>query len=72
MLNTAAPVGYTISAVQSVINAAGAASIGFTFAGATTGANYNFTITSSGGAGSVTGSGSVTSATEDIDAISRL
>ena len=45
-------------------------STGFTFAGATTGTTYNYTITSSGAAAaSVTGSGSVTSATQDVSGI---
>ena len=68
-LNTAAPSGYTITADRAVINASQAVSTGFTFAAATTGTTYNYTVTSSGGAGSVSGSGSVTSATQDITGI---
>ncbi len=68
-LDTAVPSGYTITADRAVINASQAVSTGFTFAGAATGTTYNFTATSSGGAGSVSGSGSVTSATQDITGI---
>jgi cyclophilin family peptidyl-prolyl cis-trans isomerase len=70
-LNTAAPSGYTIAADLTSINASHAAASGFTFAGATTGTTYSYTVTSSGnsGATSVTGSGSVTSPTQDVTGI---
>ena len=65
----AAPSGYTITADQSTIDAGQATSTGFTFAGATTGTTYNYTVTSSGGGTAVSGSGSVTSATQNITGI---
>ncbi len=64
-----APAGYSITANQATINASQATSTGFTFAGATTNTTYNYTITSSGASGSVSGSGSVTSATQDVTGI---
>ena len=64
-----APSGYTITADQTTINASQETSTGFTFAGATTGTTYSYTVTSSGGTGSVSGSGSVTSATQNITGI---
>jgi large repetitive protein len=67
------PSGYSITPDQSTIDAAQANSIGFTFAGATPDTTYHFTITSDGNGGKdtpVTGSGSVTSATQDVTGIS--
>ena len=63
------PSGYTIAANQSEIGKSAASSTGFTFSGATTGDTYNYTVTSSGGTGSVTGSGTVTSASQDVTGI---
>ncbi|MGO9113601.1 MAG: beta strand repeat-containing protein, partial [Thermoguttaceae bacterium] len=68
-LDTAAPSGYTITADRALINASQATSTGFTIANTTTGTTYNFTVTSSGGTGLVSGSGNVTSATQDITGI---
>ncbi len=71
ILDTGTPVGYTITPDQGQIGPGQATATGFTFVGATTGTTYTYTITSSGdnGATSVTGSGSVTSATQDITGI---
>ncbi|MGO9109761.1 MAG: peptidylprolyl isomerase, partial [Thermoguttaceae bacterium] len=68
-LDTVAPSGYTIAADQTLINATQATATGFTFADAATGTTYQYAITSSGGTGSVSGSGSVTSTTQDITGI---
>ena len=68
-LDTAAPSGYSISADASTINIAAATSTGFTFAGATTGDTYHYTVTTSGGSGSVSNSGTVTSATQNVTGI---
>jgi hypothetical protein len=62
-MDATAPRGYVITPNDLVINAAEAASTGFTFAGAEVGATYRFTVTSSGGGTPVTGTGTVTSAT---------
>ena len=64
-----APSGYTIAAVPAAVNATTATAAGFTFAGAELGTTYNYTVTSSGGGTAVTGSGSVTSATQDVTGI---
>ena len=64
-----APNGYTITADHSLINAAEATSASFTFAGATVGDTYNYTVTSSGGGDAVTGSGTVSSATQQVTGI---
>jgi hypothetical protein len=68
-LDTVGPSGYTISPDLPTINSSQATSTGFTFADATTGTTYNFTVTSSGGGAAISGSGSVTSATQDITGI---
>ncbi len=66
-----APSGYTITADEQQVTNANIATAGFTIAGATVGATYNYTITSSGnsGATSVTGSGSIATAQQDVSAI---
>ena len=71
VLDRVAPGGYTISPDQAVVNLATRSDTGFTFAGATTGTTYNYTVTSSGnsGATSTTGSGSVTSATQNVTGV---
>jgi large repetitive protein len=68
-VDTVLPSGYSITADQSVIGPSAVASAGFTFSGATVNDHYNYTITSSGGSGSVTGSGVVSSATQDVTPI---
>ena len=64
-----APSGYSIAADQSEYNATTATSAGFTFANAEMGATYTYTINSAGGGTAVTGSGTVTSATQDVTGI---
>ena len=64
-----APVGYTIAVDQDPINAAAAANAGFTFAGAEIGASYSYVVTSDGGGDSVTGTGTITAADQDITGI---
>jgi hypothetical protein len=54
---------------QSVINATNAAATSFTFTGAEVGASYTYIVTSSGGQGSVTDTGTITSATQQVTGI---
>ncbi len=63
---TAAPSGYQIAASPTTINGTSA---GFTFSGATTGLVYNYSVSSSGGGTAVSGSGTVTSATQQVAGI---
>ena len=67
------PSGYTVSINQAVINAANAAALGFTFAGAEvdspTRATYAYTVSSSGGGTPVTGNGTITSATQVVSGV---
>jgi cyclophilin family peptidyl-prolyl cis-trans isomerase len=69
VLERVAPSGYTITANQATIDNASSTDAGFTFSGAELNTTYDYTITSSGGSGSVTGSGTVTSATEQVTGI---
>ena len=71
-LDTVAPSGYTIMADQAVIDASAASDAGFTFADATTGTTYNYTVASSDGGDTLTGSGTVTSASQDVAASTSL
>ncbi|MEE4247644.1 MAG: hypothetical protein V2I33_19745, partial [Kangiellaceae bacterium] len=64
-----APTGYSVTIDQSPINAGNDNAVSFTFAGAEVGATYNYTFTSSGGAGSVSNSGVIATATDQITGI---
>ncbi|MCG8474987.1 MAG: hypothetical protein MI784_05880, partial [Cytophagales bacterium] len=68
-LDNTAPSGYSITIDQSPINAGNETAVSFTFAGAETGATYNYSFSSSGGGTPVTSSGTVASATETISGI---
>ena len=63
------PSGYSITADQSAFNASTATAAGFTFASAEVGTTYAYTISSDAGGTPVTGSGTVTSATQDVTGI---
>ncbi|MEP4164354.1 DUF4347 domain-containing protein, partial [Maricaulis sp.] len=67
--DTAAPAGYSVTLDQDPVNSGNAGAASFTFAGAEVGADYDYTISSSGGAGSVTGSGTIATATDQITGI---
>lgn len=67
--DTTAPSGYTVAFNIDPVTAANHTAISFGFAGAEIGADYDYTITSSGGAGSVTGSGTIATATDTVSAI---
>ena len=68
-LDKTAPAGYTITAGDSLVSASEATSTRFTFAGAEVGAQYSYTVTSSGGGTPVTGNGTVSSATQRVTGI---
>ena len=53
-------------------NAQTGSDAGFTFTSAEVGTTYQYTITSSGGGETVTGSGTVTSTTQDVKAINLI
>ncbi len=68
-LDKTAPAGYSITADDSLIGASEAAAASFTFADAEVGATYSYTITSDAGGTPVSGSGTVSSATEQVTGI---
>ena len=71
-LDTVLPSGYKIAADQAVLNPSLATQAGFIFTGATVGDAYNFTVTSNGTGGSVssvTGSGPIGSAGQNVTPI---
>jgi hypothetical protein len=61
------PSGYSATIVQDIINASNQAAMSFVFAGAEVGTVYNYSV--SDGTNSVTGSGTVSSATQQVGAI---
>lgn len=68
-LGGSVPFGYTVAIGQAAIVPANANALSFTFANAEIGATYQYTITSDGGAGQVTNSGVVGSATQQVSGI---
>ena len=66
VLNTAVPAGYSVAADQALLGPINDTAAGFTISGGLSGETYSYTVSSSGnsGATSVTGSGSVTAATQ--------
>ncbi len=68
-VDTIKPSGHSVGFDDSVYNVRSAASASFTFAAAEIGAQYTYTISSSGGGTSVAGGGSFTTATDQITAI---
>ncbi|MCR6653487.1 MAG: tandem-95 repeat protein [Cellvibrionaceae bacterium] len=65
-IDTSTPSGHSVSFGDTVYNGSEASAASFTFTAAEVGATYSYVITSSGGGIPVTGSGTVTSATETI------
>uniref|UniRef100_UPI001BFC5EBE MBG domain-containing protein n=1 Tax=Echinicola shivajiensis TaxID=1035916 RepID=UPI001BFC5EBE len=63
------PSGYTVDIDQTGINTVNESAVSFTFVGAEIGATYNYSISSSGGGTNVTGSGTILSATDQINGI---
>jgi len=59
------PTGYSAT-IDSNITASNASALTFTFSGAEVGTTYNYTLTSSGGGGSITGSGTISTVTDKI------
>ena len=63
------PTNYAITVNDGVINAGEAAATSFTFSGTQLGTTYNYVVTSSGGDGSVTGTGTITAADQQVTGI---
>ena len=69
LVDAVAPSGHTVSIDQATITASNETDVSFTFTGAEVGANYIYTFSSSGGGTNVTGSGTITTATDQISGI---
>ncbi|WP_186758167.1 MBG domain-containing protein, partial [Echinicola salinicaeni] len=65
----AAPTGYSVTIDQSSINSSNESAVSFTFAGAEIGATYNYTFSSTGGGTNLTGTGTISTATDQITGI---
>lgn len=64
-----APTGHSVSFVEAAINADQASNASFAFAGAEPGADYSYTVSSSGGGTNATGMGTVATAEEVIEGL---
>ena len=64
-----APSGHSAAFGDNLFNASEASAGNFSFAGAEVGASYNYSISSSGGGNNVTGSGTLSSATQNVSGI---
>ena len=60
---------YTVAFTADPITGAGASAVAFTIAKAPVGASFSYTITSSGGAGSVTGSGTISTSPQTVSGV---
>ncbi|WP_335964730.1 MBG domain-containing protein [Galbibacter sp. PAP.153] len=69
VLDQTAPNGYSVAIDQDPVDESNQGAASFTFAGAEAGATYNYTFSSDGGGTSVTGSGSIVTATDQITGI---
>ncbi|MCY0966378.1 hypothetical protein, partial [Parathalassolituus penaei] len=68
-LDANAPSGHSISFDDATINTSEASSISLTMAGAEVGATYSYSISSSGGGTPVTGSGTISSAGQQLSGV---
>ncbi|WP_103069861.1 Ig-like domain-containing protein [Aquimarina sediminis] len=66
---TVAPTGYSVVINQNPINASNDDAVSYTFSSAEVGTTYNYTFSTSGGAGTITGSGTVASVGATISSI---
>ncbi len=64
-----APTGYSVTIDQDLIDATNADAVSFTFADAEVGTTYDYTFSSSGGSGAVTGTGTISTVTDQITGI---
>ncbi len=68
-VDTQVPSGHSVSFDDSAINSAESTATAFTFASAEVSATYSYSITSSGGGSAVTGSGTVSSASQQVSGV---
>ncbi|MBS7526930.1 S-layer homology domain-containing protein [Fusibacter paucivorans] len=67
--DTTAPSGYSVAIDPTAINIGNQNTLSFTFASAEVGTQYTYTITSDGGAGTVTNTGMIATATDQLTSI---
>ncbi|UNY97918.1 hypothetical protein MQE36_12580 [Zhouia spongiae] len=67
--DTTAPSGYAITIDQSPVNDGNQSAVSFTFSGAEVGATYDYSFSSSGGGTHVTGTGTISTATDQVTGI---
>ncbi|MFW2541359.1 Ig-like domain-containing protein [Primorskyibacter sp. 2E107] len=67
--DVAAPAGFTVAFEQTSVNAANGSAISFAFSDAETGASFAYTIDSTGGGTSATGTGTVSDAAHQVTGI---
>ncbi|WP_437400022.1 gliding motility-associated C-terminal domain-containing protein, partial [Flagellimonas lutimaris] len=67
--DTTAPADYTVSIDQSLINITNQSNVSFTFSGAQLLSTYSYTFSSNGGVGTISDSGLIISATQNINNI---
>jgi hypothetical protein len=67
--DTVAPGGYSVSIAQPSIETGNETAMSFSFAGAEVGASFSYSVSSSGGAGVVTGGGSITTPAQAVSGI---
>ena len=68
-LDKTAPTGYTVSMDDAFYNNTNETAASFTFASAEVGTDYSYSITSDGGAGTVSGTGTIATASDQITGI---
>lgn len=64
-----APSGYSVAFTTDPVNGSNVSAAAFTISAAETGTTYNYSITSSGGGTAVTGSGTITAATQAVTGV---
>ena len=71
-VDTQPPAGYTVSIDQPYVNNNNKTAMSFTFAGAEVGTTYDYALTSTGGGTPVTGSGTITGATQQVSGVNTF
>lgn len=67
--DTTAPIGYGVAFTTSPVNAANQTAAAFVFSGAEVGASFAYSITSSGGAGTVSGTGTIATTSQAVSGL---
>ncbi|WP_330960629.1 Ig-like domain-containing protein, partial [Photobacterium sp. 53610] len=68
-IDTTSPTGHSVALDKSQYNSSNAGSVAFNFSGGEVGAQYSYSVTSSGGGTAVTGSGTLSSGSQTVSGI---